>query len=64
MTYTFNDLSYGESLDPLKPFFLSIGTNILTTTMDEFAIFCTKIGNQNRRFRRQQQIEAIRNERH
>lgn len=62
MTYTFTDLRYGESFDPLKPFFLSLGTNVLTATLDEFEIFCTKIGNQHRRFRRQQQIEAIRND--
>jgi hypothetical protein len=62
MTYNFTDLSYGETFDRSNPFFLALGPNVLTTTMDELLFFSAKISNQVRRLMRQKQIEAMRND--
>jgi hypothetical protein len=63
MTYTFNDLMFGETLDQAQPFYLAIGPSIVKTTLDEYFVIAGRIANQSRRYRRQSLLmEALRND--
>jgi hypothetical protein len=64
MNYTIADFRFGESLKHEQPFFMAIDATTLYGSVDDLTSIVSRLGNQVRRFRRQQQIEAIRNDSH
>jgi hypothetical protein len=61
MTYTVSDFRFGETLNTEHPFFMAIDTNIIYGSIDDLISIVSRLGNQVRRFKRQQQIEATKN---
>jgi hypothetical protein len=61
MNYTIDDFRFGETLKSDQRFFMAIDTNVIYGSIDDLISIVSKLGNQVRRFKRQQQIEATKN---
>ena len=61
MNYSIDDFRFGETLNSDKPFYMAIDTNVICGSIDDLISIVSKLANQVRRFKRQQQIEATKN---
>ena len=61
MNYSIDDFRFGETLNSDQPFYMAIDTNVICGSIDDLISIVSKLANQVRRFKRQQQIEATKN---